>query len=226
MINSKVLDFNKEQLVYWLRHIAGSSNPDYFNAAKIGGMKLQQIPEEYAELLLILKSFGAEDYLALGIGNGGSFAMECLFMSEKLKNAVAVDNLYYGDLIQQNEHEVLMHIKDVHKYCNPECKIHFKNMSTSDFFLELGNEAQKQFPSGPVLFDVGFVDADHSYEGVKADYLNMRKHIRKTGLIIFHDINSTACPGIKQIWQELRNLPTWHREIIHSDTCGIGIIQM
>jgi predicted O-methyltransferase YrrM len=36
--------------------------------------------------------------------------------------------------------------------------------------------------------DVLFIDGDHSYSGVRSDYLNYRKLVRDGGVVAFHDI--------------------------------------
>jgi predicted O-methyltransferase YrrM len=229
MINQEVYDYNKEQLIDWLRNEAGSSNPDYFHSKKTGGMKLQQVPEEYAQLLLLLKEHKPKTYLELGIGNGGSFATACFFMQENIKLAVAVDSLEYGKLIDQNRKEVLDFFTPYQKKNDPpfmhaglpmENKIYFSEENTDSFFLRLSKQLSKPY------FDVIFIDADHSYEGVRKDFVNAQKHINEGGLIIFHDIASQACPGIMRIWSEIKaQSPDRCIEFIHSNTCGIGVVK-
>lgn len=229
MIPQKVLSFEYDQLVNWLRYEAGSSNPDYFKALakKEGSLKLQQVPEEYANLLLLLKAHKPKSYLELGIGNGGSFAMACFMMQETLQFAQAVDNLAYRNLgIGQNDEEIMRFVKYVDKLNSIElshgrtahgCMAHFYNGSTDKYFAEL-------FPDK--MFDVIFIDADHSYEGVRKDFVNAQQHLKEGGLIIFHDIASQACPGIMKIWKEIYSqIPERCIEFIHSDTCGIGVVK-
>ncbi len=216
MIDKEIYDYSKEALIHYLRFEAGSSNPEYFHAKKSGGLKLQQVPEEYAELLLLLKQFGAETYLALGIGNGGSFAMECFFMKETLGFACAVDNLAYKDLgIGQSEIEILSFIENAKHLVNNQ--IGFVNSTTDDYFKSIDSNLK---------YDVIFIDADHSYEGAKKDYDNALKHIEPNGLIIFHDINSDACPGIQGLWKEAKADHKGNWELVASKTCGIGVIQV
>lgn len=213
MIPKEVYDYNKAQLVDWLRNEAGSSNPDYFHAKKTGGLKLQQVPEEYCALLTLLKASDIKTYLELGIGNGGSFVTACYFMKHSLETAVAVDNLAYRNLgIGQNETEILSYINSI----ETKASKFFINSSTDDYFKSIDSR---------LSYDCIFIDADHSYEGAKRDYENSLKHINKGGLIIFHDINSAACPGIMKLWQEVKQGKTnW--EFIASKTCGIGVIKL
>jgi len=211
MIPKEVYNYSIVQLTDWLRHEAGSSNPDYFHAKKTGGLKLQQVPEEYSSLLLLLKESNVKTYLELGIGNGGSFVTACYFMQESLETAVAVDNLAYRNLgIGQNEKEIVDYINSI----DISAELRFSNNKTDDYFKMCQDN-----------FDCIFIDADHSYEGAKRDYENALKHINKGGLIIFHDINSAACPGIMKLWQEVKQGKTnW--EFIASKTCGIGVIKL
>ncbi|VTZ51655.1 conserved hypothetical protein [Methylocella tundrae] len=56
--------------------------------------------------------------------------------------------------------------------------------------------------------DVLFIDGDHSYEGVKKDYLRYRTLVRPGGLIVFHDILES------KIDKDITVAPLW-REIAH-----------
>lgn len=217
MIPKKVLSFNLEGLTNWLKYDAGSSNPDYFGAIRKheGSLKLQQVPEEYSRLLLLMKSHKAKSYLELGIGNGGSFAMACFMMQETLENADAVDCLAYRNLgIGQNEIEILNFIENIKPFMKTQF-VDFHNETTDDFFET--NEKK---------YDLIMVDADHSYEGVRKDFVNAQKHINENGLIIFHDIASKACPGIIRIWKEIKSeVPEMCTEFIHGENCGIGVLK-
>lgn len=212
MIPKEVYHYDNYDLTKWLRYEAGCSNQDYFHSRKSGGLKLQQVPEEYASLLLFLKQRNIKTYLALGLGNGGSFATECFFMHKSLEAAIGVDNLAYGHLIGQNEIEILSFIENV----NEKENIVFHKLTTDEFFYRLADKEK---------FDAIFIDADHSYEGAKRDYDNSLKHIEKGGIIIFHDINSDSCPGIKRLWQEAKQGRKFH-EFISSKTCGIGVVEI
>ncbi len=62
------------------------------------------------------------------------------------------------------------------------------------------------FDNHPI--DFAFIDGDHSYEGVKADFLNYGPLIRQGGIIGFHDI--LPRPDLPEIqvdrfWKEIKN---------------------
>jgi len=81
--------------------------------------------------------------------------------------------------------------------------------------------------------DYLFIDGDHSYEGVKSDYENYRRYVRKGGLIAFHDILG-AHPkrqelGVKILWEELKAKTPRRAEYISDNKrgyAGIGIIRV
>jgi predicted O-methyltransferase YrrM len=78
--------------------------------------------------------------------------------------------------------------------------------------------------------DVLYIDGDHSYEGVKADFDMYSGLVRPGGLIIFHDIAQHKPEHdchVDQLWTEVRDrFP--HSEIIQDPGqgwAGIGILQ-
>lgn len=75
--------------------------------------------------------------------------------------------------------------------------------------------------------DFLFIDGDHSYEGVKADFEMYSPLVRAGGMVAFHDVAQDS-PAIKvqKFWNEIKANYV-HREFIdQSDvlTCGIGIL--
>lgn len=208
----EILDFSKGQLISFLRFSAGLSNPNF--GGIVGGkynLRLQQNPEEYAELLFFFKNLKNDTYLELGIGQGGSFFLNSLFQkNSKLFNAV--DNCDYQSH-HANFSDQRTSIKKYINYLNGfknDSEVNFFDMKTKDFFLTNKN-----------IYDVIFIDADHNYEGVKEDYENSLKFLSKEGYLIFHDIINEGC-GVKQLWSELDSNKKIN-EFIYSRDCGIGI---
>jgi predicted O-methyltransferase YrrM len=61
---------------------------------------------------------------------------------------------------------------------------------------------------GGKRIDVLFIDGDHSYEGVKKDFINYRNVVRKEGIIVFHDIvYNKFDPDIEvsRFWNEIKS---------------------
>jgi len=79
--------------------------------------------------------------------------------------------------------------------------------------------------------DFLFIDADHTYEGVKRDFQLYSPLVAKGGLVGFHDIAPTAPSeeyGVRQLWNELS--PSFRRQEIIADPkqqgYGIGLLEM
>lgn len=76
-------------------------------------------------------------------------------------------------------------------------------------------------------FDFIFIDADHSYPGVKRDWELYSPMVRPGGIIAMHDVVHRDGCGVHQLWREIqekglltRELVADHRSLIH----GIGLV--
>jgi len=82
----------------------------------------------------------------------------------------------------------------------------------------------------PGLFDFVFVDADHSYEGVKRDFELACLHTKK--YVGFHDIDQalahpTAAPiEVKKFWHEMKEQYATGECIERHENYGIGILSL
>jgi len=90
----------------------------------------------------------------------------------------------------------------------------------------------------PHLLDVLYIDADHSYDGVAADFHLYSPLVRMGGVIIFHDIvpdykarygikTVSDVGGVPQFWSEIKSLYPSTEEIIEDadqDGYGIGVL--
>jgi cephalosporin hydroxylase len=79
--------------------------------------------------------------------------------------------------------------------------------------------------------DLLFIDGDHSYDGVRADFENYAPLVRPGGVIAFHDVVSIDHPAseVDRLWTQLRDLYAT-REIIDATDeeqdlrYGIGVL--
>ncbi len=54
-------------------------------------------------------------------------------------------------------------------------------------------------------FDFAFIDADHTYQSVRADWDNYRPLVN--GIVAFHDINPRPGYGVSELWGQIRLEP-------------------
>ena len=73
--------------------------------------------------------------------------------------------------------------------------------------------------------DVLFIDGDHTYDGVKSDFLMYAPLVRPGGIVAFHDIAEhpeKAGGDVPRFWNEVKTLHR-HEEIIENPEQGWGI---
>jgi len=215
----KILDYNQEELTRFFRFSAGLSNSNFGGnqAGTVGGeynLKLQQIPEEYSAFLLFLRGLNKNSYLELGVGQGGSFLVNCLFQ-KTTKVFHAVDNCYYLqkhiEFFDQRS-SILQRIEEIKDF-KENSDVKFFDKSTDDFF-----------ENNNIKYDIIFIDADHDYKGAKKDYENSLDYLNDGGYVIFHDIANKSC-GVKKLWDEIENSKKLY-EFISGDKCGIGVLNI
>lgn len=54
-------------------------------------------------------------------------------------------------------------------------------------------------------FDFALIDGDHSYDSVKNDFLKILPHIKKGGIVCFHD-NDSAWPEVQKLILEIKDM--------------------
>ncbi|MGC2421130.1 MAG: class I SAM-dependent methyltransferase [Candidatus Acidiferrales bacterium] len=78
------------------------------------------------------------------------------------------------------------------------------------------------------LLDYLFIDADHTYEGVKKDFEMYAPLVRPGGMVVFHDIaqNQLGCE-VPRFWNERKFRHPWSTVIIDPvESYGIGILEI
>jgi cephalosporin hydroxylase len=72
-----------------------------------------------------------------------------------------------------------------------------------------------------------FIDGDHTYAGVRADFEMYSPLVRSGGVVAFHDIAVQPMPNeVARLWNEIKSRYR-HKEILHStakDAMGIGVL--
>ena len=95
---------------------------------------------------------------------------------------------------------VMLDSLDLTMRLRDECVRYLCGRSVS---LRITNSRNFQFTEN---YDLAFIDGDHSYEGVKADFENLMPHLTHGAVILFHDAVSGAfgtCPGVQRFTEDL-----------------------
>jgi predicted O-methyltransferase YrrM len=83
-------------------------------------------------------------------------------------------------------------------------------------------------------YDFLFIDADHSYQSVRADWENYGPMVAEGGLVAFHDILPRPGYGVSELWAELkaqegsRWMEICQNEVLpgNEGRCGIGLLYL
>lgn len=173
---------------------------------------------EFASLVTLASDEDCKHILEIGAGNGGTSWAWSRFAT----TVVSVD-LPNGPWGGKDISAVVAYISQTSK-----CTFTYVpgNSHHNDVFCKA-----KALVTPTKGVDLLFIDGDHSYEGVKEDYLTYAPLVRPGGLVAFHDIVQHAPESgceVKRFWDEIKAKFT-HLEFITNASQGyggIGVIRM
>jgi hypothetical protein len=191
-----------QQLLHYIGLVPGLSKGIYgleamFQNASRSDFGIYQTPIQFAGYLKWLEEHisGIRSYLEIGVFSGG--------MAVVMKNFI---NCFAGENLRTVWLEV--NLANIHpaavQYLGDQLRI------CSSFDRGFIAEAQ----AAP--FDMVFIDGDHEYKGVRADWENFGRTAR---IVVFHDIVEKFCPGVVRLWNELNTLPGW-QSVTFVDSVG------
>ena len=201
-------------------------SPNEVAMLAVNGFGAMQKPAEFAALLTMLEAASPRTILEIGVGKAGSsWAFSKI---EALERIVAID-LPGGPWGGGPTEESIKYIAD-----NSPIKYDFiaGNSMSSECLEAVKKLLFKSFDKFDEV-DFLFIDGDHSYSGVKTDFLTYKQFVREGGLIAFHDIcehaPETGCE-VKKFWDEIKESTPKDKyvEFISEPTNwgGIGVLKV
>lgn len=210
----KCLDWDPARLADEIGAL-GSVHPEYFSHKFSGGLEMQQIPSELAQLAdRVIQRFAGRsiDYLEVGVGSCGTLIfLDSLFRKHGVSARLhAVDNLNYY------EAHGLKGQKGRIEWCVQNLNLDFANLDSGskDFERWMGDRS----------FDLTLIDGDHSFEGCALDFAICLPRLAEKGTLVLHDVTSAICPGVGRLLEHIRPLFRNCELISNSVTCGIAVL--
>ena len=186
------------------------------------GIAPQQIPEEIHQLAKIVAELDCKRMLEIGTAQGGT-----LYLFSRVVNPDAV--LISVDLPGGafGGGYPAWKVPFYRSFASRNQKIHLLREDSHD---SKTLEKVKGLVDGKPL-DFLFIDADHTYEGVKKDFEMYAPLVRPGGLVAFHDIAPHPAELKVEVPQFCKEIKSHygHQEIVKSwdqDGYGIGILRM
>jgi len=175
---------------------------------KIKGWAQQDIDEYYELLTKHFIPLNPKAVVELGTASGGAFWGFCEASSDDTV-LISIDQSHGGiaDKIKSRSKKGIIISGDTH------------DKSVRDKVSRIIKE-----------IDFLFIDADHSYESVKADYELWSPLVRNGGIIAIHDVTCGSCPGVMKLWGELKKIYKESYEIDYTTEkeehhgYGIGVL--
>lgn len=170
---------------------------------------------EFYQLLEEYKQLKPKAILEIGSFFGGTL-WHWLMNADELKTVTSIDlpiTESDGRFAQMKECRERWHGWTKHTWSTP-LLVDLAIDSTHPLAIE------NAFMANPNGVDFLFIDGDHSYEGVKADYENYYKLVNPGGMIVFHDI--VGYWTVKKFWDEVK-VGKKYKEICNSGPDGWGI---
>lgn len=178
-----------------------------------------------------LDEFKNPQYLEIGVYYGGTIFHVLNYLKQSKKNFYCCGVDLFEDLAQQNEnyikrfqegidtqtHVVFRHGYEIEPFKlngsvmnDLKEKLNINGFSDNDFSLFKG-QSDDVLPKLDKIFDVIFIDGNHSYIQVKEDYENCFKYLSKIGTyFIFHNATEAEVEiykdgGPYKLCEELKN---------------------
>jgi len=151
------------------------------------GIQLTQLKWEFSELLNIFSALRPKYCLEIGSEFGGTLYE----FVQKMKDGVFVSiDVPFNKNVNYNYENWKTFNKSV------DIKIINQNSHDIDTYIKLRSYIDH--------LDFLFIDGDHSYEGVKQDFLMYGPLVKKGGIIALHDIHPVKGWPVANFWKELK----------------------
>lgn len=182
-----------------------------FNSPYEGPYRMQQNPEEFAQLLEALKGREINTYLQVGSAAGGTERFICEWAQIK--------TLHIMDYGAHPEFHVW---RDTNRPA-----LEAQGVQVLEYIGDSHDEAAEEWlAKNGLKYDLIGIDGDHSPAGARMDWALITPCLRPGTLVWLHDIDNTKMDpfnqGAHEVWVELKKR---HKVLVEAvGTYGIGMV--
>ncbi|MBW4635806.1 MAG: class I SAM-dependent methyltransferase [Iphinoe sp. HA4291-MV1] len=147
------------------------------------GLRIWQYPVQFSKYLVDVAKLKIDSYLEIGIRHGGTFVttVEYLNKFNPLKYAIGIDIIPCLSLLEYEK-------------INPTAKFVKINTQSSDY---------KEWLKTYDKFDLVLIDSFHEEKQCRNEFISVKE---QANIIAFHDIANINYPGVKKVWEEVKNI--------------------
>lgn len=106
----------------------------------------------------------------------------------------------------------------------PECGVVYNGHPQWQFRCTDSSQGLQNF----LNIDVLYIDGDHTYDGLMADFRCYMPCVKQGGIVLVHDVNAVTppnvFPGVLQAFTEVTK--GWHKKEIRHGSNGLGVIYL
>jgi cephalosporin hydroxylase len=192
--------------------------------SKAYALGMIQMREEISALVDLVRSIQPKNIMEIGSETGGTFYLWCqLTALGGLKVSLDLPSGASGSGQFDNPRALAARC-DLFRSWSPRVRV----ITGDSHNPEIRHQVLRALDGE--LLDFLFIDGDHSYLGVKADWKDYRSLVRPGGLVAFHDIRDCEHHRIRgcfvhDFWLELEGAK---RELVDPDGYwgGIGVLEV
>ena len=210
---------------YWMHYDELKENLGFYTDPKCPVKEISQGHWEFPVLIDIYRNFAKKPLTVVELGSlfGGS-------LWHWIQYAPAGSLIISVDLLLPESHPDYKYQKQCHELWYQWAKEKSVNLEVITDNSQNQAVIQRVKEKGPI--DFLFIDANHGYEGVKADFCSYGDLVRSGGIIALHDIvfaSSYISIEVHKLWKEIREASYVIQELyaapdqIYHNGAGLGI---
>jgi predicted O-methyltransferase YrrM len=202
------------------RNASSEELVDFDFTAAGGFLQLSQVRPEIIQLTALVEKQRPKTVVEIGTAHGGTLFLWCsLAHSEATIVSIDLPGGIHGGGYPYWKSWIY------HRFACASQKLHLIRGDSQN--PQTIAQLKSLLPDGKV--DFLFIDGNHTYEGVRADFQNYSPLVSRGGMVVFHDIckvRSALNCHVDVFWNEIKKEHRYQEFVADANQggCGIGVL--